>query len=303
MTKRTCSGCSTLTARRWCSTFCRDVVRGVYTYTVRPAACIVCEARITQPRHVRYFCSKGCQEATRRRPPDRTARPCEWCHVSFCPAGYNPSRQRFCSPACRYQHRDRRWRMYDEPAGPPAPTLHSAPLGPPLPKLCIHCTAPVPGSGQRKRCVDCLSPHTPRGSPLSATCGECGNEFRYASTTRPQIFCSDQCRQQRKRRNRPPRPDWGKNDRKRARHYGVAYEPVRRPIVYERDNWICQICTGRIHRTARAPHPKSASLDHIVPMSLGGPHLYSNVQAAHFECNWQKGAGLVEAGEQLRLIG
>ncbi|WP_423797180.1 HNH endonuclease [Mycobacteroides abscessus] len=34
----------------------------------------------------------------------------------------------------------------------------------------------------------------------------------------------------------------------------------------------------------------SASLDHVVPMSLGGDHLSTNVQCAHLKCNMDKGA-------------
>lgn len=29
----------------------------------------------------------------------------------------------------------------------------------------------------------------------------------------------------------------------------------------------------------------SASIDHVVPMARGGPHLYTNVQCSHWVCN------------------
>lgn len=68
-----------------------------------------------------------------------------------------------------------------------------------------------------------------------------------------------------------------------------------------RDGWKCGICGKKINRRVKAPHPTSPSLDHIVPMSKGGGHLYSNVQAAHFLCNSQKGNGA--ADDQLLLVG
>jgi len=38
------------------------------------------------------------------------------------------------------------------------------------------------------------------------------------------------------------------------------------------------------------PEPMSATVDHIVPVSLGGAHTEDNMQAAHFFCNTAKGA-------------
>jgi 5-methylcytosine-specific restriction endonuclease McrA len=43
------------------------------------------------------------------------------------------------------------------------------------------------------------------------------------------------------------------------------------------------------------------SLDHIVPVSLGGTHTWANVQLAHLRCNVSKGNR--PANEQLRLVG
>lgn len=83
---------------------------------------------------------------------------------------------------------------------------------------------------------------------------------------------------------------FGSSDRKRARFYGVAYEPIDRAKVYERDGWTCGICGDRVERDAKAPHPLAPSLDHVVPISRGGDHVYGNVQCAHFMCNSRKGA-------------
>lgn len=90
-------------------------------------------------------------------------------------------------------------------------------------------------------------------------------------------------------------------DKHRAEQYGVAYEWVERRRVYERDGWQCQLCQKPIDRTLKAPHRLSASLDHIIPISKGGPHTYANVQAAHLACNTVKGAGRL--GVKMRLLG
>jgi 5-methylcytosine-specific restriction endonuclease McrA len=49
------------------------------------------------------------------------------------------------------------------------------------------------------------------------------------------------------------------------------------------------------------PHPRAATLDHIVPMSCGGGHTYANTQCSHWQCNQLKLAR--GEGEQLALIG
>jgi 5-methylcytosine-specific restriction endonuclease McrA len=73
--------------------------------------------------------------------------------------------------------------------------------------------------------------------------------------------------------------------------------------VLWRDKWTCQMpaClrTGkdgktdrRINRKLRAPDPWSATVDHVIPRSLGGPSRMSNLRAAHLKCNGAAAAGL-----------
>ena len=52
----------------------------------------------------------------------------------------------------------------------------------------------------------------------------------------------------------------------------------------------CPLCGEDIDRTLKWPDPMCASLDHIVPLALGGTHEQSNLQWAHLVCNIRKGA-------------
>lgn len=79
----------------------------------------------------------------------------------------------------------------------------------------------------------------------------------------------------------------GGDYKRRARRWGVAYEPINRLVVFRRDGWLCGICGDPVAR-------EDASLDHVIPMSLGGPHLYSNVQCSHLLCNVRKAASMPE---------
>ncbi|NLA67951.1 MAG: HNH endonuclease, partial [Gammaproteobacteria bacterium] len=85
--------------------------------------------------------------------------------------------------------------------------------------------------------------------------------------------------------------------RRAAEIEGEDFDPVE---IFERDGWRCGVCKRRVGRTLEHPHPRSASLDHIVPIVDGGEHVRSNVQCAHLECNLRKrhlGPG------QLMLVG
>lgn len=91
----------------------------------------------------------------------------------------------------------------------------------------------------------------------------------------------------------------GQGDKGRAMMYGVPYVHVHRKAVYARDGWRCQLCGRKVlkkakrNRHTRRLHPRTASLDHIIPISKGGPHCEANVQCACLRCNVSKNASLI----------
>lgn len=91
----------------------------------------------------------------------------------------------------------------------------------------------------------------------------------------------------------------GRKHKRRARTFGVEYEPVNALKVYERDRWRCGICAKRVNKNAKWPDQMCPSLDHIIPMSRGGDHTYANTQCSHWICNVLKSNG--GSGEQLAL--
>ncbi len=93
-----------------------------------------------------------------------------------------------------------------------------------------------------------------------------------------------------------------KTQKRRARLAGDSSPHTNdRDAIAERDGWRCGICGKRVGRSYASPHPRSASLDHIEQLSLGGKHAPENVQLAHLDCNVRKGNRA--AGDQLALIG
>jgi hypothetical protein len=101
-------------------------------------------------------------------------------------------------------------------------------------------------------------------------------------------FCSRRCSQRNQYQTR----------RSRKRNAFVEVVSVKKLAKWQ--DWKCHLCGGKIDKTAKAPNPKSLTLEHLIPLSKGGEHSYRNCVAAHFECNWRKSDKAI--GEQLKLI-
>lgn len=98
---------------------------------------------------------------------------------------------------------------------------------------------------------------------------------------------------------------WAKSMKKSDKHNRKAkirkayVAPVSIRDIYQRDKGICQLCGKKVNLKDEWPSLMCASIDHIIPLSLGGTHEPKNVQLAHFMCNTLKGNR--SAHEQLRL--
>ena len=134
-------------------------------------------------------------------------------------------------------------------------------------------------------------------------CKVCGKEYtlrEYMESTgskyyRDSGYCSAECRdaynKERAKINRKGRRD---SHRHRAVKYGCAYDPsVTLAKLINRDGLRCAICGEMCdrndHSWSRYSGPMYPSIDHIVPMSKGGGHVWGNVQVAHIICNSEKG--------------
>lgn len=59
--------------------------------------------------------------------------------------------------------------------------------------------------------------------------------------------------------------------------------------IYYRDKGLCGICKEPIDLRLQYPDRQCLSIDHIVPVSLGGTNLQSNLQPSHLICNSKRG--------------
>jgi 5-methylcytosine-specific restriction endonuclease McrA len=87
----------------------------------------------------------------------------------------------------------------------------------------------------------------------------------------------------------------------RSERRAETYDGVTDAEILERDRWRCGICGKRIGKSFRYPHPRSKSIDHVIPLSEGGDDTAANKRAAHLDCNRRRmNRG---GGEQLAMIG
>ena len=89
-------------------------------------------------------------------------------------------------------------------------------------------------------------------------------------------------------------------DRRRARQRDAYRADVHRTKVYTSDGYRCHLCGKKTDPTKSVPHPKAPTIDHVIPLAVGGTHEPSNCRTACFLCNATKGHK--GGGEQLLLV-
>ena len=117
-------------------------------------------------------------------------------------------------------------------------------------------------------------------------CLTCKQQYVPKAGNRWKHYCTAECRKQSRRLDRG-----GNTHIRRARKYGCEFERVNKRKVFERDGWRCYLC-GQDTPIALSGSglPNSPELDHVVPLSKGGPHTYENTRCACRQCNHAKGA-------------
>lgn len=160
--------------------------------------------------------------------------------------------------------------------------------------MCHDCHKLLSGSGE-KRCPDCgLTKPVSDFQRSNTYCRECRKQQQLARSARICAVCGTKLSTR--------RPADGPSALCKECKHTRAMEadrsgqrrpnPQQRQAVFERDNWICGICKRAISKTKKWPDPRSAVVDHIIPVSAGreagGVNKMHNWQATHNECNLRK---------------
>lgn len=193
-------------------------------------------------------------------------------------------------------------------------------LRPKAPRPCELCeNAFVPTLPQQRYCsMACSSParHIGRPGRSSAVrfpdCIVCSRVF--CTSNGKAKVCSDECR-------RRSQSDWAVRkyatdpsfrDRnlaavhaRRTSKLGMSSPAILLSYLIERDGGRCRLphCLMPTRKVdpIGARTPAKPSIDHVIPLSLGGEHELHNVQLAHYRCNLSKNNRA--SGDQLALIG
>jgi len=236
----------------------------------RPKFCSLrcANSRLAKRQHTCLFCGRGFISKNRRK------------HQSFC-----------CRRCCdEFRHRPQLQEAADRQQRAQLRLQKRADL---VARACQVCSGPIgrttlSAKSCSRKCAYVLSSRTKRGwqtrrAPVNRTC-RCGETFQAATKTR--LFC----RQCQTRSQLDYVHSCGRKYRDRARRFGVPFEPgVTQLRVFARDKWRCQLCGCSTPRALKGKNqPRSPELDHIVPLSRGGGHTYSNVQCACRQCNGKK---------------
>lgn len=154
---------------------------------------------------------------------------------------------------------------------------------------CKHCGGIFQNAHAKKYCSDRCS-QLRRDARSELVCQEDGCD----RGVRAKGLCNMHWRRKARAEGRESAPAWDERrkanyHKRRAQKRTTQVEDLEPLDIYERDIWLCGLCMTPVDSDLSWPDPRSASLDHILPLSKGGTHTYENVQLAHLNCNVSKG--------------
>lgn len=114
-------------------------------------------------------------------------------------------------------------------------------------------------------------------------CIVCGKE--YETYNPAQKTCSKECGKRLKHAHK----------HKRIPKSQLVDKDITLEALYKRDFGVCYLCGKPCDWNDKKDMivgPTYPSIDHMIPISRGGLHAWTNVKLAHFECNWKKSDAL-----------
>ncbi len=265
-------------------------LRGRSWKRVHKKTCVCCHRPFETTHGNQRTCSQSCGSRWARMKGDRAIGRflCRYCGQWYIPK--TKARTTFCSRDCSFawMHARKEFRRRLDEGRPPKE-----------PQSCKICGEPLMGQARRacskacrkemgrRRAQETYTPAKPR--PIE--CEVCGKTFKVKGGRK---YCKP-CRKIVDRLWKATQ-----KTKRRARIAAVLIETFDNREVLERDGWRCQICGRKLRKAAKYPHPQAATVDHIIPLALGGEHSLRNVQCACRQCNGVKSATV--GGSQLRMF-
>lgn len=283
----------------------------------RRVFCEACSGPARADRRKTYKAAVANGERTPTAQAPHVDRKCAWCDKTL-----KEGRRRYCGRGCFLAARDAGVQSWDrtgqiEGAWHRGGRYACAPSRKTVQAIITsfrYFVGRVNAVWQKAKCKQCLTCGNAVWSRQSRFCSEdCKQSFSWDTQCcrcGTAIVCTGS-KQGRKRAcgickaciKREHRRKFG-NSRRRARHHGVKYVSFPRRVIFERDQYRCQLCGRKVLRKVAYRkrdgkiHPRSPTIDHIRAISKGGNHEPSNCQTACFICNSLKRD---KGGGQLRL--
>jgi len=173
-------------------------------------------------------------------------------------------------------------------AGVKRPTVKPSPLG-----ICSECRIRKAKYGNLGLCGACYERQRPKSDREMAA--RRASDGRYRAANRAKIrqqqldyrWSSPEAIEQRRKLERESyrrhrQKNLEKMHQMKASALGVLVAPVDWPVIYQRDQGVCQLCGLPVSFA-------EMSLDHRIPFSRGGTHEPGNCQTTHRLCNHRKG--------------
>jgi len=274
--------------RKFCSDLCRMRSRNKNPRGPRQLKCAHCGSSFESWLSKSKFCSKDCGSQYRQENPSFGECQCKQCGKTYRPKARD--RTTYCSRKCAFEHKQEHGHF-----GTPGKQSSNAELREAY-AIADGCLAWLSRS---RKCVKCGCNRTLRrpnrkwtcetcsAPPECVQCQRCGIEIVRKINGRFVVkavkYCTE-CAYLRSlasvKRYKAMRDGW-----KRARPRDRAIEIIIDQDVFCSDLWKCGICGEAVDHALTNHHPRSAEMDHIVPLSKGGEHARSNVQCTHRMCN------------------
>lgn len=153
------------------------------------------------------------------------------------------------------------------------------------PKTCSECQAKLHILNTTGKCRKCYlnKYHKKRNerrrkrTEVYTHCFDCNKKLN----TRYVKFCGRKCY------------DRYKQLKRRVKKANTVCVPVSRYEIYKRDKFKCYICKVKVVLRTNNQDWKQATLDHVVPLNMGGHHAPYNLRCCCRRCNSQKGKRLL----------
>ena len=254
--------------------------------TYHKKICLNCNVEFETLDKHQKFCSRQCG-SQHTNAPKKKYYICQYCGKSFWKD--SAYRMKYCSVECSRQ-------AFRE--AHPKKTLREKQR---FTKVCAWCGTVFETTKSQKiycshDCCYASNLKTKRDqwaekyTPRRLVCKECGSEVITECGDTHSVFCCKSCadRYERNAEHKTERHKeyMKKVKRKRKKQLQENHvEDVSYDTLFERDKGICQICGLPVPYDKCCDNNWGGTIDHIVPLSIGGKHSMSNCQLAHRICN------------------